>query len=86
MRPNDRWTLFGRAERTDNNELLTPPSEVHGPTFTVGKVSFGVIRDFRVMAHLKLGIGALVSRSLTPDGLDTGLWWRPHQRTSASSG
>ncbi|QYE34192.1 hypothetical protein KZX46_15580 [Polymorphobacter sp. PAMC 29334] len=65
-----RWTLFARAERIDNNELLPALGAQQGPTFTVGKVSGGAIRDFKVAAHLKFGVGALVSRSLTPGGLD----------------
>ena len=41
------WTLFGRAERTENNELTFVGGH-HGPAFDVGKVSLGAIRDFRV--------------------------------------
>ncbi len=66
-----RWTVFGRAERIDNDELLLPPGAVaDGPAFTVGKVSFGSIRDFRVARHVAFGLGALVSRTLTPAPLD----------------
>ena len=70
LAPDDRWTLFARAERTENDELLPTPSEPHGPEFTVGKASVGAIRDFRVAPGLKVGIGGLVARSFTPAGLD----------------
>ncbi|HEY5721683.1 MAG TPA: hypothetical protein VIT45_05125 [Allosphingosinicella sp.] len=63
------WTLFGRAERTENNELLQVGGH-HGPTFDVGKVSLGLIRDFRVADHLKVGAGALYAFSFVPAGLE----------------
>ena len=63
--------MFGRAERVDNDELLLPPGAVaDGPAFTVGKVSLGGIRDFAVVRHVAFGLGTVVSRSLTPTGLD----------------
>lgn len=67
-----RWTVFGRAERIDNDELLLPPGAASGPAFTVGKVSLGAIRDVAVAPHLAFGVGTVVSRSLTPAGLDPG--------------
>lgn len=70
IHPDARWTVFGRAERVDNDELLPAPGAQQGPTFTVAKVSLGAIRDFRVAPHLLFGIGGVVSRSLTPGGLD----------------
>ena len=70
VKPDDRWTLFARGERVDTDELLVTPGEVHGPVFTVGKASLGAIRDFALIREVKLGLGALVSRSLTPGGLD----------------
>lgn len=70
LKPDDRWTLFGRVERVDTDELLAAPGEIHGPEFTVGKVSVGAIHDFRLTDEIKLGVGGLVARSLTPDGLD----------------
>ncbi len=66
-----RWTIFGRAERVDNDELLLPPGAVaDGPALTVGKVSLGGIRDFPLAKHLAFGLGTVVSRNLTPAGLD----------------
>jgi hypothetical protein len=64
---HDLWTIFGRGELTENRELLDV--DEHGPAFTVGKVSLGAIRDFRVAEHLTLGAGALVAANFIPDGL-----------------
>jgi hypothetical protein len=61
----DVWTVFGRAERTDNNELLGH----HGPTFTVSKASLGVIRDFPVAARAKIGLGGLYTFNFVPNAL-----------------
>jgi hypothetical protein len=64
---HDLWTIFGRGELTENRELLDV--DEHGPAFTVGKVSLGAIRDFRVADHLTVGAGALVAVNFIPDGL-----------------
>lgn len=70
LKPDGRWTLYGRAERIDTDELLPGPGGIHGPAFTVGKVAGGVIRDFVIMKDVKFGIGAQAARSFTPAGLD----------------
>jgi hypothetical protein len=64
--PLERWTVFARAERTENNELAGH----HGPTFTVGKVSAGAVRDFPVSKNVSLGLGALYAANFTPGALD----------------
>ncbi len=69
-KPDARWTVFARAEIAETDELLAPPGETHGPEFTVGKASLGAIRDFALTKAVKLGIGGLVARSITPRGLD----------------
>ena len=69
IHPNDRWTFFGRAERVDHDELLPAPGDFHGPAFTVGKLSAGAIRDVPIVDHLKVGLGALASRTFVPGGL-----------------
>ena len=61
------WTFFGRAEATENRELLADAE--HGPAFRVGKVSAGLVRDFRIAGHLSLGAGGLASLNFVPDGL-----------------
>jgi len=62
------WTVFARAERTENNELVSVGGH-HGPTYRVGKASIGAIRDWRVARHLKLGLGALYAYNWVPAGL-----------------
>jgi hypothetical protein len=61
-----QWTLFGRGEITENRELLDIDD---GPAFRVGKVSSGLIRDFRIAEHLLLGAGGLCSVNFVPDAL-----------------
>jgi hypothetical protein len=60
------WTLFGRAEYTENDELT---GGHHGPAFDVGKVSFGAIRDFRVAPHIRFGLGGLYAFGFVPGAL-----------------
>ena len=69
VKPNDAWTIFARAERTENDELVFTGGH-HGPAYTVGKASIGVIRDFQAAPHLKLGVGGLYARNWVPSGLD----------------
>ena len=64
---HDAWTLFGRAEMTDNRELLAGVE--NGPAYRVGKVSVGAVRDFRIADHLSLGAGGLFAVNLVPDSL-----------------
>jgi hypothetical protein len=68
LKPNDAWTGFARAERVDNNELISAPGG-HGPTFTVGKVSVGAIHDWPLAQHVKVGLGALYAWNFVPSGL-----------------
>jgi hypothetical protein len=60
------WTLFGRAEITENRELTQVE---HGPAYRVGKVSVGAVRDFRLAEHLALGAGGVFAVNVVPDGL-----------------
>ena len=60
------WTLFVRAERTENDEL----TGVHqGPVLPVGKASLGAVRDFRLAPHLAIGPGGLVAQNFVPRAL-----------------
>ena len=64
----NNWTLFMRAERVKENELLADIATfVMPPVFYVDKISLGGIYDFPVAEHLKFGVGALVSRYGIPD-------------------
>jgi hypothetical protein len=65
---NAAWTVFGRGEWTQNNELLELGGE-HGPTFSVGKVSLGAVHDWPVARHLKFGVGGLYAVNFTPGAL-----------------
>lgn len=69
VHPNDDWTVFGRVERVENNELLVSEEGHHGPTFTTSKASIGAIRDFRLAEHVKLGVGALYALNFVPNAL-----------------
>ena len=64
--PDRDWTFFGRGEIIEANEL----GGGHGPIETVGKMSFGVIRDFDVSQNVRLGIGGLYSLNFVPDTLE----------------
>ena len=64
-----RWTMFGRAERIETNELLAEDGH-HGPAFTVGKLSLGAVRDFRLGAHLRVGLGGLYAFNFVPEALE----------------
>jgi hypothetical protein len=63
------WTIFGRAERTENNELESDHGH-HGPIYRVGKVSLGTVRDFRVARNVKLGLGGLYAFNFVPAALE----------------
>lgn len=66
------WTMFARAEATENRELvpIDEEAEHHGPAFDVGKVSLGAIHDFKVAERLALGIGGLFSLNFVPGELE----------------
>jgi hypothetical protein len=64
-----RWTLFGRAERIETDEL-TRVGGHHGPVYGVAKASLGAIRDFPVGGHVKLGIGGLWAFNFVPRALE----------------
>jgi hypothetical protein len=65
LKPNDLWTLFARAEREKNNELITL-GPLQGSAYTIGKTSLGVIRDLRLSQHVKIGAGALYAFNFVP--------------------
>ncbi|HET9160651.1 MAG TPA: hypothetical protein VFN88_08565, partial [Caulobacteraceae bacterium] len=67
VHPNLAWTAFGRAERTDNNELT---GHGHGPAYTVSKLSLGAVRDFRVRDHVSIGLGGLYAWNFVPNSLE----------------
>ncbi len=68
--PDDRWTVFARAERIETDELLAGPGGGHGPLFTVSKASVGAVRDWRVAENVRFGLGGLYSVNDLPVGLE----------------
>jgi hypothetical protein len=66
---HDTHTIFGRAERVNEDELLG--AGVSGaPIFAPTKFSAGYIYDFHLAEHVKFGVGGLASRYLVPSGLN----------------
>lgn len=69
VKPDDAWTVFGRAERTENNELTTVRGH-HGPVSEVGKISVGALHDWRIAEQIKFGVGGLYTVNFVPRGLE----------------
>lgn len=65
--PDDRWTVFTRAEQIDTDELTLGGG--HGPVYTVRKLSVGAIHDWRLSDNVKLGVGALINAFDIPSPL-----------------
>ena len=70
LSPDDRWTLFARAERIETDELLPGPGGGHGDLHTVSKASFGAVHDWRLAEHVRFGVGALYSLNRVPEALE----------------
>lgn len=70
VHPNDRWTVFARAERIETDELVPGVGGGHGPLYTVGKASVGVVRDWRIAEHVRFGLGGLYAMNLVPTALE----------------
>ena len=68
--PDDRWTLFARAERIETDELLPGPGGGHGDLYTVSKASVGAVHDWRLAENVRFGLGALYSVNRVPAGLE----------------
>jgi hypothetical protein len=67
------WTLFGRGEITENNELFGHHDEEeghHGEAFRVGKASLGLLREFALAENLNLGVGGLYAFNFVPKKLE----------------
>ena len=69
LKPNAAWTIFSRAERVENDELV-PLGGHHGATYTVGKISLGAVRDWPLSEHLSFGLGGLYAFNFVPRALD----------------
>jgi len=66
----DTHTVFGRAERVNEDELAGHIDTGPVPVFTPTKFSLGYIYDFHLAEHVKLGVGGLASRYIVPKRLD----------------
>lgn len=86
FRPDDRWTLFSRAERIETDELDAHGghgggghggSGHHGDIYDVSKLSLGAVRDFRVAENVKVGLGAAYAWSFVPEALEHAYGERP---------
>jgi hypothetical protein len=69
LKPNADWTLFARAERLETDELDSHAGDGHGDVARVAKASIGAIRDWRVSANVKFGVGGLVTANRIPGAL-----------------
>jgi hypothetical protein len=58
-KPDEAWTVFGRAEWVENAELAAG-------VVKVGEVSFGAVHDWRVAEHWKIGLGGLYAFDMVP--------------------
>jgi hypothetical protein len=63
FKPTALWTLFARAESIDSGELFSSPGRK-----TAGELTLGAIRDWRIVDHLALGLGAGYSFDFVPSG------------------
>jgi hypothetical protein len=72
-KPADLWTLFARAEWEENNELIAS-----GAKEAVGKLSLGVIKDWRVAGHWKVGLGGSYDFVFVPGALNAAYGSDPH--------
>jgi hypothetical protein len=64
-------TFFGRAERTNKDELFPVEDPRAEDTFRVGKLSLGYIYDFPIERRFKIGVGGLVSGYSLPSPLES---------------
>ena len=67
----DDWTVFGRFEKVENNELFQEGERLNGQVFNIRKLSLGFVHDFAQLGKVKLGAGALVSKFGKPTALDS---------------
>ena len=72
-RPDAAWTLFARAETFGSDELVPEPGVKHA-----GEVSAGVIHDWRVAEHVKLGLGGLYAFDRAPASASAPYGGGPH--------
>jgi hypothetical protein len=69
LAPDNRWTLFARAESIESDELMPGHGGHHGDVYRVSKISFGAIHDWSIGRQTRLGLGALYAINTLPDAL-----------------
>jgi uncharacterized cupredoxin-like copper-binding protein len=69
VRMSRTHTFFGRAERSQKNELFLAGDPRADEKFRVGKLTLGYVYDLPRDAHYKIGFGGLVSRYSLPGDL-----------------
>lgn len=70
VHPDDRWTVFARAERIETDELLPGHGGGHGDLYTVGKASIGAVHDWWLGPNTRFGLGALYAVNRVPAALE----------------
>jgi hypothetical protein len=68
LNPSEIWTVFARAEREKNNELIAM-GPLLGTAYAVAKASIGAVRYFRLLDQVKIGLGALYAFNFVPHPL-----------------
>ena len=61
LRPDQAWTLFGRAESIESTELVPGPA-IRG----AGEISLGAIHDWSMAPDWKIGLGGLYAFDFAP--------------------
>jgi hypothetical protein len=68
VNPIPWWTVFARAEREKNDELIAM-GPLQGTAYTVTKTSVGAVRYFSLTDHVMIGFGALYAFNFVPGTL-----------------
>jgi hypothetical protein len=66
----EHHVLIARLERVGKDDLEAPGAALSGQTFLIEKASLGYVHYFARVAHLRFGVGALISAHRIPASLD----------------
>lgn len=69
IHPDERWTVFARAEQVETDELVPGIGHGHGPLYRVAKASLGVVHDWQIAPHMQFGVGGLYAVNRVPSAL-----------------
>jgi hypothetical protein len=72
-KPDPLWTLFARAETIESTELV-PGGQIRG----AGEFSLGIIKDFQIADHWKIGLGGLYAFDFAPSSPVASYGANPH--------